>query len=70
VTPGIPNNLREGPGSSTKYVGEIPPGGVFTVLDGPRCASGIAWWQVNYNGLIGWTPEGQGTEYWVEPIAG
>ncbi|MEO8606850.1 MAG: SH3 domain-containing protein [Chloroflexota bacterium] len=70
VTPGIPNNLRQGPGSSTKYVGEIPPGGVFTVLDGPRCASGLAWWQVSYNGLTGWTPEGQGGEYWVEPISG
>jgi hypothetical protein len=68
VTPGLPNNIRQGPGSSTTYVGEIPPGGVFTVLDGPRCASGMAWWQVNYNGLIGWTPEGQGTEYWVEPV--
>jgi hypothetical protein len=67
VTPGIPNNLRQGPGSSTSYVGEIPPGGVFTVLDGPRCASGMAWWQVSYNGLTGWTPEGQGSEYWVEP---
>jgi uncharacterized protein YraI len=59
--------MRQGPGSSTAYVGEIPPGGVFTVLDGPRCASGMAWWQVSYNGLTGWTPEGQGSEYWVEP---
>jgi hypothetical protein len=67
VTPGIPNNLRQGPGSSTAYVGEIPPGSVFTVLDGPRCASAMAWWQVSYNGLTGWTPEGQGSEYWVEP---
>jgi len=67
VTPGLPNNLRQGPGSSAAYVGEIPPGGVFTVLDGPRCASGMAWWQVSYNGLTGWTPEGQGSEYWVEP---
>jgi hypothetical protein len=67
VTPGLPNNMRQGPGSSTAYVGEIPPGGVFTVLDGPRCASGMAWWQVSYNGLTGWTPEGQGSEYWVEP---
>jgi hypothetical protein len=69
VTPGLPNNIRQGPGSSTKYVGEIPVGGVFTVLDGPRCASGMSWWQVNYNGIVGWTVEGQGADYWVEPVS-
>jgi len=57
VTPGIPNNIRAGAGTSTTYVGEIPPGGVFTVLEGPKCASGLAWWKVTYNGLTGWTPE-------------
>ncbi|MBA3875132.1 MAG: SH3 domain-containing protein [Anaerolineae bacterium] len=67
VTPGIPNNIREGAGTSTKYVGEIPPGGVFTILEGPTCASGMSWWKVNYNGLTGWTPEGQAGDYWVEP---
>ncbi len=67
VTPGIPNNLRAGAGSSTTYVGEIPPGGVFTVLEGPKCASGLAWWHVNYNSLNGWTPEGQAGDYWLEP---
>ena len=67
VTPGIPNNIRAGAGTSTTYVGEIPPGGVFTVLAGPTCASGMSWWQVSYNGLTGWTPEGQAGEYWVEP---
>ncbi len=68
VTPGIPNNLRAGAGTSTAYVGEIPPGGVFTILEGPRCASNLAWWKVSYNGLIGWTPEGQAGSYWVEPM--
>lgn len=67
VTPGLPNNLRQGPGSSTAYVGEIPPGGQFTVLEGPSCGSGMSWWKVNYNGTIGWTPEGIYPEYWVEP---
>ncbi|MCA0454414.1 MAG: SH3 domain-containing protein [Chloroflexi bacterium] len=68
VTPGIPNNMRQGPGSSTQYVGEIPPGGVFTVLEGPSCASGMSWWKVNYNGTIGWTPEGIAPQYWIEPV--
>jgi len=25
------------------------------------------WWQVNYNGLAGWTASGSGTEDWVVP---
>jgi uncharacterized protein YraI len=70
VTPGVPNNLRQGPGQSTAYLGEIPPGGVFEVLDGPRCASGLSWWQVRYNGLVGWTPEGDAADYWLAPLAG
>jgi hypothetical protein len=70
VTPGLPNNVRDAPGESSRYLGEIPPGGMFTVVDGPRCASGMTWWQVNYNGLVGWTPEGQNKEYWLEPVRG
>ena len=25
-------------------------------------------WQVNYNGLIGWTMEGQGNDVWLMPV--
>ncbi|MCA9914348.1 MAG: hypothetical protein KC496_13425, partial [Anaerolineae bacterium] len=67
VTPGIPNNVRSGAGSSNQYLGEIPAEASFTVIAGPLCASGLAWWQVDYNGLIGWTAEGQEGEYWLEP---
>jgi hypothetical protein len=67
---GVPNNLRDIPGSSGKLVGEIPPGQPFTVLDGPRCSliDKIVWWQVNFNGTIGWTAEGAKGDYWVEPL--
>lgn len=69
VTPGLPNNLRSQPSTQSTLLGQIPGGGVFTVLDGPRCdPAGMAWWQVNYNGIIGWTPEGQGQTYWTEPV--
>jgi LysM repeat protein len=70
VTPGDPNTLRSGPGTTgTSRIGEIPAGGVFSVLAGPQCAGGIYWWQVNYNGAIGWTGEGVPGTYWVEPYA-
>lgn len=67
---GIPNLMRSGPGQSGSVVGEIPPGGVFAVLDGPRCSTldKLIWWQVNYNGTLGWTAEGQAGEYWIEPL--
>ncbi len=68
VTPGMPNNLREQPGQSGRYLGEIPPGGVFTVLEGPLCGGGLYWWRVNYNGTIGWTPEADADDYWLEPL--
>jgi uncharacterized protein YgiM (DUF1202 family) len=65
---GFPNNLRSLPGSSNALLGQIPPGGVFSVLSGPQCAAGIYWWQVSYNGLTGWTAEGDSGQYWLEPL--
>jgi len=68
VLPGLgANNLRNRASSDGIYVGEIPPEGVFRVLNGPDCNGGLAWWYVNYNGTFGWTAEGQGDTYWVAP---
>jgi serine/threonine protein kinase len=67
VSPGgTPNRVRDVPGGT--YLGQIPVEGVFTVLEGPVCASGITWWRVNYNGLVGWTAESEGSEYYLEPF--
>ena len=70
IAGGLPNVLREQPGSSSQPLGQIPPEDSFIVLDGPRCTSldKIVWWQINYNNLIGWTGEGQDGEYWLEPL--
>ena len=71
VTPGLPNSFRSQPyrGYDSVVLGEIPAGGVFTITGGPNCYDGMYWWQVNYNGQYGWTPEGQSGVYWVEPYA-
>ena len=65
VTPGAPNDLRDAPGGQS--IAKIPGGAAFNVLAGPTCANGIAWWQVSYNGQVGWTAEGQGSTYYLEP---
>ncbi len=67
VTPGAPNNLRSAPSRSGSLLGQIPGGGMFLVLSDPICAEGFIWRQVNYNGTIGYTVEGTGSEYYVEP---
>jgi uncharacterized protein YraI len=67
VTPGLPNNLRAQPSLSAAWIGQIPGGGLFRVLGGPVCADNTAWFQVNFGGAIGWTMEGQGAVYWLEP---
>jgi hypothetical protein len=70
VTPGLPNALRNLPGvySYSYVIGWIPGGASFSVVGGPRCMDGYEWWLVNYAGIVGWTPEGQGGTYWLEPI--
>jgi hypothetical protein len=68
VLPGLSNNFRVQPALGNNVIGQIPGGAVFVVVSGPQCSSGYAWWQVNFNGVIGWTAEGQGSEYWLEPV--
>lgn len=69
VTPGDPNWVHRQPSRSTEKIGEIPGNAQFTVLDGPRCdlSSRMNYWQVDYNGLIGWTSEGLDGQYWLQP---
>jgi WD40 repeat protein len=69
VTPGSPNNLRAEPSTSAALIGEIPAGATFRVISGPTCdAEGNVWWQVTYGELNGWTAEGNGDQYYVEPL--
>lgn len=67
VLPGLPNNLRSDGNFSASIISQIPAGGTFQVLDGPKCDRGFRYWKVSFNGLIGWTAEGL-TVYYVQPI--
>ncbi len=69
VTPGSANRLRAQPSQQAEIVGLMPGDSLFLVISGPQCdPAGIAWWEVEYNGVPGWTAEGQGDSYFVEPV--
>jgi hypothetical protein len=69
VLPGDPNTVRDQPTRSGGVVGQIPGGAEFFVLEGPICADDLLWWRVDYNGLVGWTVQGDGTVPWLEALA-
>lgn len=68
VTPGSPNNVRRlpGTGAGNNAIGQIPGDSIFSTIGGPVCANNITWWQVSYQGLVGWTGEGRGAERWLD----
>ena len=67
--PDLPNRVRTRPSLTAGIIGRIPAGAEFLVMSGPNCSQGINWWLVNYNGMIGWTAEGNGyNQYWLEPV--
>lgn len=69
VLPGAPPvNLYSSPTRTAPVAGQIPGGETFTVVDGPQCAEGLVWWQIDYDTLIGWTAEGQSGMYWLAPV--
>ncbi len=63
-----PNNLRAEPSTSSEITTQIPAGEPLHTIQ-PACNEGLTWWQVDYNGTIGWTAEGQGDTYWLEPMS-
>ena len=71
VIPGLPHVLRDRPGlrrDGSRMISYIPAGSQISVLEGPICVSGYLWWKINYNSVLGWTAEGAGNVYWLEPL--
>jgi hypothetical protein len=63
------NRVRSQASPQAQIVGEIPAGGYFDVLEGPTCASNMAWFKVHSDsGVEGWMAEGTADGYWVMPI--
>jgi hypothetical protein len=62
--------VRTGPQAADSLIGQLPPGSIVKILDGPICRDGLVVWQVVsdlIDGGVGWTAEGDGTNYWLEP---
>ncbi len=60
-----------GTGAGSTFLVQIPPRGEYTVVGGPMCdQTGMVWWQVNYNGTVGWTAQGPDIcgYYWLLPV--
>lgn len=73
VSETLANRLRAQPSYEARQIGEIAPrSAIDAVLDGPACNGPWVWWQVDINGLVGWTVESDVNYnyYYLEPLPG
>jgi streptogramin lyase len=70
LDPPVPNRVRSEPEAGAEIIGQIDPGEVINLIDGPVCNHGWVWWYVQSrkSGLMGWTSEGDRNEYWLSPL--
>jgi hypothetical protein len=63
--------VHESPDIAAKIIQQLYAGSIVRVLEGPVCKNGLIFWKVE-NALIpggaGWTAEGDGKNYYLEPI--
>jgi hypothetical protein len=65
-----PNRVRSRPSRDAEVVGQLDPGTTVRLIEGPVCADGLVLWRVQHASIpggTGWTAEGNGQEYWLEP---
>lgn len=68
---GTKNSLRSEPDThpSDNIIAEAQPGEVLLIIGGPECNHGWVLWEVETTrGEQGWTPEGNGTDFWLLPL--
>jgi hypothetical protein len=65
-----PNRVRSASSANADVIAQIYPGHTVRVVEGPVCANGLVFWKVESEAIpggMGWTAEGDGKEYWLEP---
>ncbi len=73
VSQTLANRLRAQPSIDARQIGEIAPRQTIdAILDGPACHGPWTWWQVEVDGLVGWTVESDVNYnyYYLEPLPG
>lgn len=72
VIPGDANNVRAEPSTDSELIAQIDGGTSFRILWEPVCTSDGLWWLVFWEdgveNKVGWTLEGRGDTYWLEPV--
>lgn len=68
---GGPNGIRYGRDLSEETViAYAQPGAILEIVNGPWCSRGwLVWFVRTGDGVEGFTPEGDGNEYWLLPVA-
>jgi hypothetical protein len=66
---GGPNGIRSEPDTNLdNIIGYAQEGEYVDIIGGPLCNYGWVLWRVESDGGVeGWTPEGNGREYWLIP---
>ncbi|MBN1147341.1 MAG: hypothetical protein JXA78_08795 [Anaerolineales bacterium] len=67
---GGPNGIRYGRNiHDDTIIAYAQPGSILEIVNGPWCSHGWIVWMVRMqDGLTGYTPEGNGEEYWLLPL--
>jgi len=62
--------LRGEPGLVGTLAGEIEPGDVVEVINGPACSDNLVWWEIQSlsSGASGWTAEGNAYGSWLVKV--
>lgn len=61
--------LRAAPATTSTILAQIEPGQAVRIVGGPECGEERVWWQVDYQMVVGWMPEGHNQVYWLEPLS-
>jgi hypothetical protein len=67
-----PNRVRSEPSKTADVIYQIYPGTIVKVLEGPVCTGGLVFWKVGNDSIpggSGWTAEGDGTNYYLDPYS-
>lgn len=66
-TDGTPLRLRSAPGEA--IIAEMAEGTEFNIIGGPLCVDSFTWWQLELDdGTVGWSAEGDTSDYYIEPL--